>query len=118
MTPARVTMFTLYAVACCAAAYTGAAAVEQDQALNAVVLFGAAAVMLVAIRREAAHAVLLVRTVTAIRHGLPLPGRADDIARIEKATALPSRCVCEAWWTTLGTRHDRRCPALLTKELR
>ncbi|WP_086780041.1 hypothetical protein [Streptomyces griseus] len=118
MTPARVAMFTVYAVAYCAAVYAGAVAVEQDQVLNTVVLFGAAAVMLVAIRREVAHAVVLIRTVTAIRHGLPLPGRADDIARIERATALPSRCVCEAWWTTLGTRHDRLCPALLTKELR
>ncbi|MFJ5890360.1 hypothetical protein [Streptomyces californicus] len=118
MTPARVTMFTVYAVACCAAVYAGAVAVEQSQLLNTVVLFGVAAVMLVAIRREAAHAVLLVRTVTAVRHGLPLPGRADDIARIERATALPSRCVCEVWWTTLGTRHDPRCPALTAKELR
>ncbi|MFD9422224.1 MULTISPECIES: hypothetical protein [unclassified Streptomyces] len=77
MTPVRVFMFTVYAVAYCFAVYAGAVAVEQDQVLNSAVPFGAAAVMLVAIRREVAHAVLLVRTVTAVRHGLPLPGRAD-----------------------------------------
>ncbi|MEC3995221.1 hypothetical protein VSR01_17430 [Actinacidiphila sp. DG2A-62] len=113
MNAARMVLVSLYAMAYLLAAWAGASALASGDFLYAAGLFSTSAGLLLAVRREFCHAARLLRVVAVYRHGAPYVGPVDELAAIERASALPPECRCETWWTSLGERHDPYCPMLL-----
>ncbi|MFD4315049.1 hypothetical protein [Streptomyces sp. NPDC058548] len=109
-------MITVYAAGYGFACFAGVLATETGDDLYAVALFSTSAGMLLGIHRECRLAARLLQVANTYRHGAPFPGTADDLARIERATAVPPDCTCETWWISLGNGHDQLCAADRTRK--
>lgn len=103
-----------YALAYVLAVWAGTDAFQHGDTLSAAGLFVASAGLLLGIQRECRHTARLIRLGAVHRHP-QVPGPHEPAAAVERVV-FPPGCLCETWWTSLGNRHDPRCPARTWEE--